>query len=78
MNGSRTMRLRMRLIRVSNHTRDRAWRLGTQDAVASVPVAHLDTVPAGPLVAEPPELSRLKCAGHHHKGNTDSNALQTE
>ena len=22
------------------------------------------------LVAEPPELSRLKCAGHHHKGNT--------
>ena len=29
-------------------------------------------------VAEPPELSRLKCAGHHHKGNTDSNALQTE
>ena len=30
------------------------------------------------LVAEPPELSRLKCAGHHHKGNTDSNALQTE
>ena len=31
-----------------------------------------------PPVAEPPELSRLKCAGHHHKGNTDSNALQTE
>ena len=30
------------------------------------------------VVAEPPELSRLKCAGHHHKGNTDSNALQTE
>ena len=29
-------------------------------------------------VAEPPELSRLKCAGHHHKGNTGSNALQTE
>ena len=29
-------------------------------------------------VVEPPELSRLKCAGHHHKGNTDSNALQTE
>ena len=29
-------------------------------------------------VAEPPELSRLKCAGHHHKGNTSSNALQTE
>ena len=29
-------------------------------------------------VAEPPELSRLKCAGHHHKGNTDTNALQTE
>ena len=29
-------------------------------------------------VAEPPKLSRLKCAGHHHKGNTDSNALQTE
>ena len=30
------------------------------------------------IVAEPPELSRLKCAGHHHKGNTDTNALQTE
>ena len=30
------------------------------------------------IVAEPPELSRLKCAGHHHKGNTNSNALQTE
>src|SRR6185437_13193380 len=30
------------------------------------------------IVAEPPELSRLKCAGHHHKGNTSSNALQTE
>ena len=29
-------------------------------------------------VAEPHELSRLKCAGHHHKGNTGSNALQTE
>ena len=29
-------------------------------------------------VAEPPELSRLKCAGHHDKGNTDSNTLQTE
>ena len=29
-------------------------------------------------VAEPPELSRLKCAGHHHKGNTGSNALQME
>ena len=29
-------------------------------------------------VAEPPELSRLKCAGYHHKGNTSSNALQTE
>jgi hypothetical protein len=29
-------------------------------------------------VAEPPELSRLKCAGHHHKGNTGTNALQTE
>ena len=29
-------------------------------------------------VAKPPELSRLKCAGHHHKGNTGSNALQTE
>src|SRR6185312_6486025 len=27
---------------------------------------------------EPHELSRLKCAGHHHKGNTGSNALQTE
>ena len=31
-----------------------------------------------PAVAEPPELFRLKCAGHHHKGNTHSNALQTE
>ena len=31
-----------------------------------------------PAVAEPPELSRLKCAGHHHKGNTDTNAFQTE
>ena len=30
------------------------------------------------IVAEPPELSRLKCAGHHPKGNTGSNALQTE
>ena len=29
-------------------------------------------------VAELPELSRLKCAGHHPKGNTGSNALQTE
>ena len=29
-------------------------------------------------MAEPPELSRLKCASHHHKGNTDTNALQTE
>ena len=29
-------------------------------------------------VAEPPELSRLKCTGHHHKGNIDSNSLQTE
>ena len=27
---------------------------------------------------EPPKLSRLKCAGHHHKGNISSNALQTE
>src|SRR6185369_4316167 len=31
-----------------------------------------------PAVAEPPELSRLKCVGHHHKGNTGSNTLQTE
>ena len=30
------------------------------------------------LVAEPPKLSRLKCADHHHKGNISSNALQTE
>ena len=30
------------------------------------------------IVAEPPELSRFKCAGHHPKGNTGSNALQTE
>ena len=30
------------------------------------------------VVAEPPKLSRLKCAGHRHKGNTSSNALQTE
>ena len=29
-------------------------------------------------VAEPTELSWLKCAGHHHKGNTDTNALQME
>ena len=29
-------------------------------------------------MAEPTELSRLKCAGHHHNGNTGSNALQTE
>src|SRR6185437_957848 len=29
-------------------------------------------------VAEPPKLARLKCAGHHHKGNISSNALQTE
>ena len=29
-------------------------------------------------VAEPPKLSRLKCADHHHKGNISSNALQTE
>src|SRR6185437_12034855 len=33
---------------------------------------------SSPCVAEPPELSRLKCAGYHHKGNTSSNALQTE
>src|SRR6185312_4793774 len=31
-----------------------------------------------PAVVEPPELSRLKCACHHHKGNTGSNALQME
>jgi len=31
-----------------------------------------------PAVAEPPELFRLKCTGYHHKGNTGSNALQTE
>ena len=29
-------------------------------------------------VVEPPKLSRLKYAGHHHKGNTDSNTLQME
>ena len=29
-------------------------------------------------MAEPPKLSRLKCAGHHLKGNISSNALQTE
>src|SRR6185503_10461792 len=29
-------------------------------------------------VAEPPKLSRLKCACHHHKSNISSNALQTE
>ena len=29
-------------------------------------------------VAEPPELSRLKCTGHHPKGNTGSNTIQTE
>jgi len=32
----------------------------------------------GHSVAEPPELSRLKCAGHHHNGSTSSNALQPE
>ena len=31
-----------------------------------------------PAVAEPPKLSRLKCANHHHKGNISLNALQTE
>ena len=31
-----------------------------------------------PAVAEPPKISRLKCTGHHHKGNISSNALQTE
>ena len=34
--------------------------------------------PQGPGVAEPPKLARLKCAGHHYKGNISSNALQTE
>ena len=34
--------------------------------------------PPGSTVEEPPELSRLKCAGHHPKGNTGSNTLQTE
>ena len=29
-----------------------------------------------PYVAEPPELFGLKCAGPHHKGNTDTNTLQ--
>ena len=29
-------------------------------------------------MAEPPKLSRLKCAGHPHKGNISLNALQTE
>src|SRR6185503_12905076 len=29
-------------------------------------------------VAEPPKLSRLKCVNHHHKGNIDTNVLQTE
>ena len=29
-------------------------------------------------MAEPPELFRLKYAGHHHKSNTGSNTLQTE
>ena len=29
-------------------------------------------------MAELPELFWLKCAGHYHKGNTDTNALQTE
>ena len=31
-----------------------------------------------PAMAELPELFWLKCAGHYHKGNTDTNALQTE
>ena len=29
-------------------------------------------------VAEPSKLSRLKCVNHHHKGNINLNALQTE
>jgi len=29
-------------------------------------------------VAEPPELIRLKCANHHHKGHMSQHALQTE
>ena len=43
------------------------------------PSRHPQHLSAGHLhVAEPPELSWLKCAGHHHKGNTGSNALQME
>ena len=30
------------------------------------------------FVAEPPKLSRLKCASHHHKGNISLNSPQTE
>ena len=34
---------------VGVHTRDRAWRLGTQDPAANIPVLVLLMVPAGPL-----------------------------
>ena len=39
---------------------------------------HGEGIRVSQAVAGPPELSRLKCIGHHHKGNTSSNALQTE
>ena len=44
----------------------------------SGPLGTPSLFPHQRAVAEPPELSRLKCAGHHQKGNTGSNALQTE
>jgi hypothetical protein len=34
---------------VGVHTRDRAWRLGTQDPAANIPVLVFLMVPAGPL-----------------------------
>ena len=48
---------------------------GPEKAVQASGVGALNP---GKCVAEPHELSRLKCAGHHHKGNTGSNTLQTE
>lgn len=34
---------------VRGHTRDRTWRMGTEDPTANIPVASFDVVPAGPL-----------------------------
>ena len=44
--------------------------------IALYPSTHRIKTPCHDIVAEPPELSRLKCAGHYPKGNTGSNALQ--